>query len=892
MKLRTLIASFAALAGITTAQADAVYKRAWIEDFENSETYLDQIYVGGIQSSLLGVNYAEKQSIKSVRDYTKVYGPTDPRDSSHTALTVSQELRTEKDTQASTHYMRCGHYGSWGISLNFMMPDVVKTATDYRLSFKYLLAASYDTKNTATNGLVVVGTDGRSLATFGVPPNGSNTEKRSDGLLFVGDSVDGLVKSDLTSTGRGKYDVSGAWLRVTVSGSESQGVSMSVEDDNGTFLWSGKISDEFTTIDSLYLRSKANNYQHYACLDDVELLTPAAGETYTWTGASGDGLWTTPGNWLVDGAVPLSVPTSLDVVEIPAGATVVVPTDLAYKTVSLGDGAKLCVLVSEVGDSFKIPEGLQRSDIIVGGPFEVTEESGVLTVSARVASTFVWSAGAAGAWNAASSWLVNGLPTLVTPVAADTARFDGDATVDFASEASIASLEIAEGKTVSANGNGKTLSGVRYFGSEVTKSGKLVLNKLNLKSYSMDGTITDPIVACYWYGDLEIAGEGYTNTIYCMSTDQKSTIKRLNLYGNLSGTGTLRLMGEGHHNNGVFDGRASVSLYGDNTAFTGMGIVNNNSYSGRSYSTFCSATASGSATWVLENCLYLYDVNNLAGTIETTVADSIVAFGAINGQAVLSAGGKEMNVKLVEIGGANTDFETWLSFTSTAGTRPGNYATLKKVGTGTMTFGGGTTHPCWTTNVLAGGVWKMNDPLSLVTPAEKGGRVDTTVVFKGGTVAFGEAFVDESGDVLDISKNIKNSSAPVSVLVEDGQNVVWTNALAASNVGGLVKKGAGTLTLAKTPAYAGPIRIEGGKLVVEDAIDLGETGSTVQIDDPVAAYEAGTVYLEATRIVGKATIDTHVDPKIAEKYRLMKRRVNGKSCLCVGKVAGIAIIIK
>ena len=288
-------------------------------------------------------------------------------------------------------------------------------------------------------------------------------------------------------------------------------------------------------------------------------------------------------------------------------------------------------------------------------------------------------------------------------------------------------------------------------------------------------------------------------------------------------------MGEGHHAGGIFDGRASTSLYGDNSAFAGMGIVKNNSASGRSAPTFCSVTAGGQAVWVLEDCLYTYDNKNLAGTIDASISGSTIAFGAIKGQAVLSAGGASMIGNVVELGSANTDFETWLSFTSTYAERPHNYATLKKVGSGTMTFGGGPTHPCWVTNVLAGGVWKMNNPRSLATPSNgTGGQVETTIVFDGGTVAFGEEFVDAEGTTLDISKNIRNSTKPVSVEVGEGQNVTWGTALAESNVGGLIKKGAGTLTLAATPANK-YVRVEEGVLSLADDVrifwDIRSTGS-------------------------------------------------------------------
>lgn len=52
----------------------------------------------------------------------------------------------------------------------------------------------------------------------------------------------------------------------------------------------------------------------FTCVGLAGLLgLTAVGATCTWTGAAGDGLWTTPGNWQ-DNAVP----TASDTVVIPA----------------------------------------------------------------------------------------------------------------------------------------------------------------------------------------------------------------------------------------------------------------------------------------------------------------------------------------------------------------------------------------------------------------------------------------------------------------------------------------------------------------------------------------------------------------------------------------------
>ena len=64
-------------------------------------------------------------------------------------------------------------------------------------------------------------------------------------------------------------------------------------------------------------------------------ITIAAGEevqfgVYTWTGAAEDGLWKTPGNWLVNNAVPETLPTNDSTVIIPAGDDVTITVNGAY----------------------------------------------------------------------------------------------------------------------------------------------------------------------------------------------------------------------------------------------------------------------------------------------------------------------------------------------------------------------------------------------------------------------------------------------------------------------------------------------------------------------------------------------------------------------------------
>ena len=134
----------------------------------------------------------------------------------------------------------------------------------------------------------------------------------------------------------------------------------------------------------------------------------------------------------------------------------------------------------------------------------------------------------------------------------------------------------------------------------------------------------------------------------------------------------------------------------------------------------------------------------------------------------------------------------------------GNPTALTMAGTGTTYLAAANTYTGPT--CLAGGV------LSLTNPAALGGS--TAITFAGGSLQYGV------GGVPDISSKIVNSSGPITI--DTGvQSVTFSGSLAASNSGGLLKLGAGTLTiplrwLSANP-YVGPTVIAAGTLVIANS---------------------------------------------------------------------------
>ena len=71
------------------------------------------------------------------------------------------------------------------------------------------------------------------------------------------------------------------------------------------------------------------------------------------------------------------------------------------------------------------------------------------------------------------------------------------------------------------------------------------------------------------------------------------------------------------------------------------------------------------------------------------------------------------------------------------------------------------------------------------------------------------------GEVIsyaDPSAKIVNSDSAIKIEIDGCVTQVWATALAASNAGGLVKKGDGTLTLKEAPKYTGTTYLDGGVL--------------------------------------------------------------------------------
>ena len=142
----------------------------------------------------------------------------------------------------------------------------------------------------------------------------------------------------------------------------------------------------------------------------------------------------------------------------------------------------------------------------------------------------------------------------------------------------------------------------------------------------------------------------------------------------------------------------------------------------------------------------------------------------------------------IDTNGQTVTFGSGLDVSNTGG--------LTKIGQGTLILSAYNNYSGTTT--IAGGVLNVGSVGAI--PAT------SNITFTGGTLQYTAA-----SQPNDYSGQIVNSTSPIAIDT-NGQDVTFASPLAASNVGGLTKIGAGLLTIGAAATYSGPTVVSSGTL--------------------------------------------------------------------------------
>lgn len=682
--------------------------------------------------------------------------------------------------------------------------------------------------------------------------------------------------------------------------------------------------------------------------------------TFTWIGTDG-GSWNDANNWLADGQFTTDIPTAIDTVQfsesanisasgtlagdvqIATGVTLTIPAGLTFSKLTAASGATIAFssgAIATVGGTLTLITVGEASGVAAALDLPTTygvsvdSETGAITAT-RNAGTYIWTGANDSNWATGGNWSVNGSAVADVPAAEDSVVFPTSDADGF--EGWTVSLPWdVYADTVTLNAN-VVLSGARTLKAHtINGTAELRLNNANLGS---NGAALDV------YCPLNIMPET-TNYIYLQKYGKDAGQAYIvNIRGPLYGSGVLTADHAGVQGVGV-------KFYGDNRNF--WGTFTSSNYNSRDCTDMGDYTSSSSnAVW------NVYTYNNNSDQAFIVHGTDTYYFGALNGGLQMgSAGGSKSPNQTVSIEvGARDDVPSSFALASHVNYNKGY--DVSKVGTNTMSIvgkgwaGGNSVFRLNSLTIAGGTAYIPSLPNDFITFGGIGGILQLGYATTSEVVEVTPAELDsETGEVItpavtetvytytpyDPSSLIKNSTAPIG-FDDLGTNSTWATALAESNVGGLIKDGAGTLTLSAEPLYLGPTWVKAGKIVFPNGTDVtldprtvgtaenadvqgykymdntvlygNEPGSDVTMNVDVstitkvdisapafaeALVDDGYVVLCATTgnitgLVSRKFVmgETLLVPEKPEdvpdkKWNWMVRimRINGKNCLCVG----------
>lgn len=423
----------------------------------------------------------------------------------------------------------------------------------------------------------------------------------------------------------------------------------------------------------------------------------------------------------------------------------------------------------------------------------ITLAFSLLAASPLFATTYTWNPDVtAGTWTDAANWLVDGAaaadyPRTIGEGTGDEAIFNSEATVALGGDVKVERVTFnADVRLESAN-NKKIWPVVEAYQVTSLETTKVTLFCVGIRGAS-DRT-------SYVTANVDLPENG-TQDCWMHANN-----KQLWFTGKLTGSGILAL--------DRANGTVGVMLACDAREFTGTIRVNS---AGSNRAKIAGSNVGG---------------ENMRFVIEGKVADngSVVGSEYWTGDTIKfgSFYTKEYNNNFhfrlnqtapvpvtFEIGHLNRSDDR-ISIRTAENKDASGRLRIRKVGTGTLEL--------WETRHNYG--TELNDGVIKVATDKVLNYYDrstSTLTFgttddcNGGTLLYG--FNSTTPITTDYSAIIKNSKKAIAIDTGDERELVYATALDASNVGGLTKKGPGTLTLTALPAYTGDTTVEAGTLVV------------------------------------------------------------------------------
>lgn len=505
--------------------------------------------------------------------------------------------------------------------------------------------------------------------------------------------------------------------------------------------------------------------------------------SFSGAGTLQNGVLVTPGN----------IYTNTGALTLPAMANmkVVLGADATALTI-VGDATNVVVEASDAflasGRSLVVTAAdLDAAHVTFNLPFRcnATPGTGTWTITVQSsgfeAATYTWTNGSGDdRWETLGNWSVGNRPVAVLPQVVDQVFFGSPTSVVLAAQQSVSN--------VTANAN-VTFSGALIQTGEVFGDGKITLG--DDAGFSTFSPYDSRLVIS---NDLEIAASATSTNVIKSLNSGSSVGSAVNVYGNITGTGTI-----------MFDGpRLDCELAGDNSEFRGVVYVKKDSIDRNGTYLSETSASSSNAVWNVSS--------SGAGTFLRN--GRTYFFGALNGSVnqTDSYANAQPTLEIGALPGLTSALGGIYSRTA-ADRRSREGAIIRKVGEESTLVFSGTRAKQYQVNA---GLFVLNGTVDSdnVTPVDG-------IVFGGGILAVASSNVVDNAVVFaDPSSAIMDSTGPICFSNAVGEVHTWATALDSSNTGGLVKKGEGTLKLSAAPLYAGDTYLDGGTLKMPRAARL------------------------------------------------------------------------